>query len=295
MLERTLLETIRADWGGETATRAVAGEAMFCLGSRIGARRRENQDRIAAMRLPGGRAGGPASYVFALCDGVGGAAAGAESAAAALAAFLGALAEDGMAGDPGNEAASGAPASTTSASVEDLRAAALRADAAAQRAGGGATTLTAVLLSGSDIRRLNVGDSRIYSFSRRSGIRRHTVDDSVSETLGGDDPALLQYVGMGRGLRPHIGEIEAGPDLILLTSDGLHCINAETFEAVVRHASSPREACDRLISTAKWTGSTDDASLAVVATDLPLMEPAPGEGEAGAGIIVWTPFGRHAV
>lgn len=137
----------------------------------------------------------------------------------------------------------------------------------AYSSGYGGATLSAVLISldGSAIT-LNVGDSRIYAESgiSKKTLERLTVDDSLEEMVGGHGRGLLQFIGMGEGIRSHVKYIAPEFDKLLITSDGVHFINHKTLEDVFVNASEPVQIVSRLSALARWSGGPDNASLAVL-------------------------------
>jgi hypothetical protein len=131
---------------------------------------------------------------------------------------------------------------------------------------------------------LNAGDSRIYSKSNGGNVIRHTKDDNLKEFAGGEDERLLQYIGMGEGLHPHINTLEDDFDIIFLTSDGVHSLEVKVFERLVQYSRSTTELCNRLVSTAVWTGGEDNASAIGVSKSI--IENL-RSGRGGPEIAVW--------
>src|SRR4051794_8863983 len=70
--------------------------------------------------------------------------------------------------------------------------------------GKGGSTLSAVAMTADGTVGINVGDSRIYA-STQSGFFPLTIDDTLGAAFGaGDRNALIQFVGIGQGLRSHL-------------------------------------------------------------------------------------------
>ena len=85
--------------------------------------------------------------------------------------------------------------------------------------GSGGSTLSAVVVERTgEAHTVNVGDSRSYSFSRGKSTDRLTVDDSLAEAVGGHGRELIQFVGMGDGIKPHVRRIPDGSTGFLITT-----------------------------------------------------------------------------
>jgi PPM family protein phosphatase len=160
--------------------------------------------------------------------------------------------------------------------------------------GSGGGTLSAVLLdSKGGITGVNIGDSRIYSYLE-DRLEQLTIDD----TMAGLRPKandglharneLLQYIGMGDGMEPHIIESPSSWDLMLLTSDGAHYFDKGVMQMVIQNAKEPAVAARRLVEIAKWCGGRDNASIAVVS---PMVVKEHLLDDAGL-TQVWDPFGE---
>jgi len=242
----------------------------------VGSVREENQDRVAAMRVNTVTAASTPFAVVALVDGMGGMRNGSECATRALSAFFNAiirfrqkLPKDRLelAANIANEAV-----------YEFSR-------------GGGGATLSALLVSGDqDALTLNVGDSRIYSTvleNDKEKVVRLTVDDSLEEAVGGSGKELLQFIGMGDGLSPHVRVVPNNAKRILISSDGIHFVRHESLCDVLLEAQSSEQASEQLLTLARWRGAPDNASLAL--TSLPELSQALSKIDE-AGVEIWDPF-----
>ena len=249
--------------------------------SDIGLVREENQDRVGAMQFQDWD--GTTLMLVALGDGMGGMRDGAACASMTLAMFF---------------------ADFATSHGRDYEARLLRAVQAANNSvhkryrGTGGATLSAVLVTElGRVFAVNVGDSRIYQFGWRL-LRQITIDDTIAGQLsrrgesfhGGNE--LLQFVGIGPEIEPHIFETEEafGESGLLLTSDGVHFLPKESMEAVMTHAPEPAMGMKRLVDLAKWSGGPDNASAALVTAP-----PARMSGERTANSVsvdVWDPFGE---
>jgi PPM family protein phosphatase len=190
----------------DRAVRSV-GEAGAILASDRGLSREENQDRIAAMRFSGKRS---AFACVAVADGMGGLRDGAECAEITVAAFFDALVTR----------ASNPPMDRLEQAVRHAN-----SEVYLSKSGTGGSTLSAILVeSEHEIYSANVGDSRIYveRDTKGGGLSRVTVDDSLEEAFGGQGRELLQFVGIGRGLKPHINGMDPSIRSIAITTDGIH-------------------------------------------------------------------------
>ncbi|WP_438397399.1 PP2C family protein-serine/threonine phosphatase [Caballeronia sp. DA-9] len=274
---KMLKETLIHWFSRSTLDRATNVNALlpFALATDVGATREENQDRIAAIRVfPTSQLIDP-FITIAVADGMGGMRDGAACASNALAVFFSNMASSEVA-DP----------------VERIELAAREANTAVfdLYGGHGGATLSAVCigLTGNSVL-ANVGDSRIYSTSGddKPTVQRLTVDDSLAEAVGGHGRELLQFVGMGEGLKTHISTINQDTERVLITSDGVHYVNHEALCEIFRNAPDIYRTVERLLALSRWCGSPDNASLAAI--DLKRLRDEFGSS-ADAGITVWDPF-----
>lgn len=229
----------------------------LALGSDVGLVRKENQDRVAAIRL---LKPNDSAFVCLLCDGMGGMADGAVCAELAISAFLNMFVSD---------------------HAKKLEHRLLNAVDCANIAvhenykGLGGSTLSGFAIDNTGkVLGVNVGDSRIYT-----AYRGELIQESKDDTLAGQVPLgsdendrrneLLQYVGMGKEIEPNI--IELPPidviEKILLTSDGLHFVGNAPLQAIVKNGRSEGTSIARLLTLSKWFGGHDNASI-VLASNL---------------------------
>lgn len=247
------------------------------LATDIGLQREENQDRVAALRLSARQSSQPIIAVV-VADGMGGMRDGAKCATLAVSSFFHALVRHRHQGLEQRAAAAAAHAN----------------DAVYAFAGGrGGATLSALLFdTGAPPVIINLGDSRVYACGKGVKVERLTVDDSLEEAVGGHGRDLLQFVGMGAGMKPHIRTVPPNVLELALTTDGIHYIEADTLASVLYHAPDPKAATDRLSALARWCGGQDNASLALV--DLETLSSPAARNQEG-GIQVWDPFGTMAI
>ncbi|MGA8583851.1 MAG: protein phosphatase 2C domain-containing protein [Roseiarcus sp.] len=247
MIQKHLLRWL----GQNRSTRAVRSfdEAGAILASDRGLKRDDNQDRLAAMRYNGK---GAAFVCFAVADGMGGLRDGAECAEITIAAFFDALIS-----------------TATKPPWDRLDHAARHANSEVHlsKGGSGGSTLSAILVeSEREIYSANIGDSRIYveQGTKDNKLSRVTVDDSLEEAFGGQGRELLQFVGIGKGLKPHISRIDPSVRSIAITTDGIHFLGSSLLETIYLRAPDRRSAADRLLALSRWFGGPDNASIAIV-------------------------------
>jgi len=243
----------------------------------VGMVRKENQDRVVAMKVNTTTASSKPFAVVALVDGMGGMWNGSECAIRALSAFLNTLIRF-----------------RHKMPLERLELAADIANMALYEIskGRGGATLSAVLVtSDQGAFTLNIGDSRIYAVvtgDRGEEVTRLTIDDSLEEIVGGNGKDLLQFVGMGVGLKPHVKVVPQNAKRILVSSDGVHFIRHDTLCDSLLYARDTKDVAEQLITLATWRGAPDNASLAV--TSLPEFSKCLSENEE-TGIEIWDPYG----
>ncbi len=251
------------------------GEFPIAIVSDLGNVRNENQDRVAVLKAQSEQ--NQPFLVIALCDGMGGMVDGAACASKAIATFLTSIISN-----------------IKIAPSERLAIAAQEANRAVYELhrGNGGGTLSAVLLDGiGGMTGINIGDSRIYSYGENRLVQL-TVDDTMAGLRPGpsrdlhNKNELLQYIGMGDGLEPHIIEIPLSWELMILTSDGAHYFDKGIMHMVIQNAKEPGTAAKRLIEIAKWCGGRDNASIAM-ASPVILQQ----QFDDTAFIQIWDPFG----
>lgn len=143
---------------------------------------------------------------------------------------------------------------------------------------GMGTTLTAILEFRGRLAIGQIGDSRAYLL-RHDGIRQLTRDQSlvgervsmgeITEEQARRHPqrnVLLQALGVRPAVELVLKTATAAPgDVILLCSDGLHSqmSNREIYE-VVAHSASPENACLDLVDLANSRGGPDNITAVLV-------------------------------
>lgn len=244
---------------GESRGRATNGGSGLAAGSVQGPHRQGNEDRAAVAEVRFARSKLQALRIAIVCDGMGGM-------------------------DSGNIAASMAMASFFTAVIckrhlplpELLRAAAHRANEAvfSHFEGHGGTTLSAVAISPESAWLVNIGDSRIYQVSADGDLLLKTVDDTIKGAINAHqgsvdeddlDNRLLQFVGIGKELDPHLLDVTAcDAKTWLVTSDGAHGIGRRALEDLVEQPLSSEELVRRFIYVADALNVRDNASVAAM-------------------------------
>jgi protein phosphatase len=220
----------------------------------IPGKRPYQEDSVFADVLTDGRA------LVAVADGMGGHAAGEVASALALRTLQDALAEGRELGDA-------------------FRLANERVHRMASEPGkhGMGTTMTAVLVEGSQFRVANVGDSRVYLVSA-SGIRQLTDDHSfVAEAMKrGQSKAEAMATPWRDALTRSIGTEEDvdvdvfGPfplehdSAFVICSDGLYkTLTDDDLRGLFVRSGGPRGAAQAMVSAAFDGGSDDNISVAI--------------------------------
>lgn len=256
-------QVMRAFLGvSDKATRSLF-DGSLVLSTDVGLVRLKNEDRAAFAKVSRSD-GEPALNLLALSDGMGGMAEGATCATMALAAFF----EDACTGGANRRP------------EEILESASFAAnDAVYTKFGGrGGATLSAVAwLNHREISIVNVGDSRVFhqSGAISEKLKRLTIDDTMREAFGGDGKELIQFIGLGKGMRPHTSTLHASGHIIL-TTDGIHFIDHSLLGEITNRASTAKSKADRAIALSRWLGGPDNATIAVVDLDnFPSLVAAP--------------------
>jgi serine/threonine protein phosphatase PrpC len=243
------------------------------LSTTIGSVRQENEDRALLVRasfLEPGRA-----FIAAiLCDGMGGMIEGGMCADLAVSSFVASLF-----------------GSKERSLAQRLVDAANRANQVVFKKylGRGGATLSALIFDRYDLASVNIGDSRIYQVAIGGKVEQLSKDDTlrgqlppVKDQSYPDMPEhrqLLQYVGMGEGIEPHIISLAPRSNFkyVVLSSDGAHNIPKETFESIIANAKTAKQAAERIIYVSEWCGGADNASIIIVSPESSLV---PSRNEA---------------
>lgn len=231
----------------KSAVNPIAGFPI-ALGSDVGLRRDENQDRVAVVR---GLRNDP-FFLAMLCDGMGGMAEGAKSAALSISAFIEAFVAASDADLPNRMAIA---ASHSNMTVHE------------KYYGRGGATLSALAIGlNGNVECINIGDSRIYTYTK-AGIKQLTRDDTIAAQLpfntdfADHSNELLQYIGMGPGIALNSISIPSADRVqTLLTSDGLHFVGDAVLESILKQNAGESASLARYLALSKWYGGHDNAS-----------------------------------
>lgn len=263
----------------DSAIRRV-GKMPISIGTDIGSVRSENQDRVGVVRFANNL--GKEFTVCVLCDGMGGMVEGADCASITISAFFACCYENRNL-DPEK--------------MLELSAQHANNLVYAKYLGLGGSTLSAVLINenGNAIG-VNVGDSRIYKEKSHYQLNQITVDDTLAGQLNVDNiysgNNLLQYIGIGSDLEPHLIEIPENDSLnayLLLASDGVHFLPHEMLELILFNSKDFALASKRLIELSKWSGGRDNASIITIS----LASYNEFKNLTSSNILeVWDPFGE---
>lgn len=279
-LQRRLQNWLMRETAGKDA--ATIDDLSVAIATDVGLVRKENQDRIAVLRFYSPQ--GSSFIVGALCDGMGGMVDGSTCAAIALSTFFATCVR--FRDRPIRERLSTATSHANILVYESY-------------GGRGGATLSAFLVDSSGARSsVNVGDSRIYQISSGK-LEQLSVDDTLAgqvertSPLGSGDNhfgELLQFIGVGPALEPHLIDIDlpSSSHELLLTTDGAHSVTELAMRGVVSNADDPLIGVSRLTELANWLGGHDNASV-MLASSLDVLGEYRNEP---TGIAVWDPFGE---
>ena len=207
--------------------------------------------------------------VFALCDGMGGAAAGEVASRIAVDTLI-----EGL-------CAARSHANRRKVLEEAIADANQRVHSRAEKditLRGMGTTLVALAISGGRALIGNVGDSRCYLF-RRGKLTRQTRDHSLVDEqvrlgqLTQDEAehsplrnVITRAIGTQVAVAADIAELDLhSGDLLMLCSDGLTKeLSDERIAVILSEAASLDDLCARLVSAAKAAGGHDNITCVVV-------------------------------
>jgi PPM family protein phosphatase len=243
-----------------TSSRAVNGGEEVCVGTNLGAVRKQNEDRalILFVSYPGTL---HRDFVLGVVsDGIGGLSRGDEASVIAISEFCAQMIRQ-------RELALGARLMLAADAANEAIFSLLK--------GKGGATLSAVAKLNGQIFGVNIGDSRIYSISSDKKLTQLSKDDTLAGYLGRHDGRisrqmegnLVQYVGMGKGLEPHIIPIKNELQSILITSDGIHGAPQDALLEVARASRTNLELLSRLLSLSTILGGRDNATGLMLARD----------------------------
>lgn len=283
---KPLYDRLEHLFGEAASARAVEVSVGVAVGTLRGPRP-ENQDRAAVAHV---RRTSPTDDVLVamVCDGMGGMRDGSVAATIAISTFLTEF----------SAIRSPLPSRLATAMEQANRAVYERLQ------GQGGTTLTAVAASSKgETWAAHAGDSRVYGYTDHSGPDLLSQDDTVQGVVraqneghgeGRDDDELdnrlLQFVGIGEGLAPHIIRLEGGTDRTwFVTTDGAHGVGKKLLHSLARNARSVGDLARKLTFVVDAAPLGDNASIAAIrpsefSSDAPFSD--------GLNLTVWTPASR---
>jgi serine/threonine protein phosphatase PrpC len=248
---------------------------QVAISTDIGCDRAENQDRVVVLRCSGS---GESEYLLtAICDGMGGMQDGQICASLAVSGVIVAFLKSH------HLAIKDRLLSTTLAANQSVH--------QRYRGKGGATLSAVCVSSRGETWGLNVGDSRIYG-SKSGKLTALSTDDTIAGQIGregggGEANSLLQFIGIGSDIDPHIVEIPPDLDRIVITTDGAHGIPRDALALLVTRAQTSFEVCRRVVQAAQWMGTRDNGTVACVQTPLTILPPA-----VERSVRLWDPWGE---
>ncbi|WP_207835568.1 PP2C family serine/threonine-protein phosphatase [Pseudomonas sp. 43(2021)] len=242
-----------------TGVRRVA-QLDAALGSDIGMVRSENQDR--AVVAQGWDSSGRRFALAVVADGIGGMRAGAACASLAVSSCVSAVYDSAQSGVVASEKwLTDAFASANNSVFEQYH------------GEGGSTLVAALIRPGYPTCWASVGDSRVY-ISENKSVHQLSVDDTIAgqldKSIGSPEQSkLLQYVGMGSDLEPHVHALKEGQQgNLILVSDGVHYLgkSSDWFERLISFSPDAGSCAKRLIELANWCGGPDNATVVILPT-----------------------------
>lgn len=255
-LRRDIAERLSSFFVSASDGRSTSLDAGAAVASSQGPHRERNEDRCAVVRFRFGSTR-PDLRLGILCDGMGGMAKGGEAASLAVGAFIAAFATIEL----------------DCPLVDRLRKACSYANVSVfnEFQGEAGTTLTAIALGVSTRWAVHVGDSRLYGIDNLRKIDLLTRDDTVSGAVNAHlghsdeddmDNRLLQFVGIGDALDPHLTELSKDKEhgLWLLTSDGAHSVGRKVIEGVCEGSKNPLDLVRKLVFVSEAINTQDNAT-----------------------------------
>lgn len=215
------------------------------IGTEVGLTREENQDRVLVLNSNGSRSV-PAFCCVILVDGMGGMQDGGRCAELSLVHFVSYLIRSST--------------RLLETRIVDATHYANNKVFEEYRGRGGATLSAFAVDSSKKFVGVNVGDSRIYT-THDGGLEALTTDDTLSAVYGSEGKGLIQFMGVGDGLKPHLIEVSEQDQNLFITSDGIHYVDNALLGEIFIRSPDPRASGERALALARWLGSPDNASI----------------------------------
>lgn len=261
---------------------ATAIEVRFTGMTAVGLVREHNEDNLVNANLTTGKLYprseicldviGDRGTVFAVCDGMGGAAAGEVASQMAVDIIFNALREGRAAGDRDELAR------MLVTSVEQAGRRIYETAQSDQSRRGMGTTVTAAVLLDKVLFLAQVGDSRAY-LVRNGEVKQLTKDQSlVSQLIEAGhlteaeaesfehSNIILQALGTSQTVQVDLTFVELRKnDRLMLCSDGLSgMVETSVLHQTLRDSGEPKACCERLIEHANEGGGHDNITVIVV-------------------------------
>ena len=156
-----------------------------------------------------------------------------------------------------------------------------------EASGMGTTSVCAIVDGRGIVTIANVGDSRAYVISDKSGIRQETTDHSlvqelldkneINEEEARNHPnknVVTKAVGLSSSLEPDIKTVQLKNDeSLLLCCDGVNAhLSDDDIKKIVQETPDPQHACKKIVDMANDKGGTDNISLIILSKPLDLKE-----------------------
>lgn len=241
-IEKALAQLLRAP---STKLAKTLYSGSVYIGTEIGLTREENQDRVLVLNSSGSNSVSAFCCVI-LVDGMGGMQDGGRCAELSLMYFVSYLIKSST--------------SLLAARIVDATHYANKKVYEEYRGRGGATLSAFAVDSSKKIVGVNVGDSRIYAI-RDSKLEALTTDDTLSAVYGSEGKGLIQFMGVGDGLKPHLIDVSEKDRNLFITSDGIHYVDNALLGEVFIRSPDPKSSGERALALARWLGSPDNASI----------------------------------
>jgi serine/threonine protein phosphatase PrpC len=264
--------------GAGDKPQSVNGDCDLCLGTTLGLVRKQNQDRALIAFARYSRAPERSFILGVVCDGIGGLAKGDEAAVLALSTFVSRVLR-----------------TPKQPPTERIRAAAMAANRAVYKAyqGRSGATISAVMIrQDSPPIGVNIGDSRIYGITTSRDLKQLSIDDTLAQALGNQRSLdvranqLIQFVGMGDDVEPHVFDVlQINFDSLLVTTDGTHNVPSEAFAQAIRIPSTNLDLLRRLLTISDALGGRDNATALLVPTRITHLNDQP---QQGLGLEFWS-------
>ena len=156
-----------------------------------------------------------------------------------------------------------------------------------EASGMGTTSVCAIVDDRGRVTIANVGDSRAYVISDKSGIRQETKDHSfvqglldkneINEEEARNHPnknMITKAVGLSPSLEPDIKTVQLKNDeSLLLCCDGVNShLSDDDIKKIVQETPNPQHACKKIVDMANDRGGSDNISLIILSKPLDLKE-----------------------